>query len=76
MLELLKLGHDEVLMVGDWPDRDIQGARNLHIRTALAIYGSDFDTENSGADFLLHSIDELLPILDTLNKGCHPGWSD
>jgi putative hydrolase of the HAD superfamily len=75
MLESLGLRHDEVLMVGDWPDRDIQGARNLHIPTALALYGSDFDTENSGADFLLHSIDELLPILDTLNGGRQPGWS-
>jgi len=75
MLEVLALGHDEVLMVGDWPDRDIQGARNLHIRTALALYGSDFDTENCGADFLLHSVDELLPILDTINGGRHPGWA-
>lgn len=75
MLEVLALGHDEVLMVGDWPDRDIQGARNLHIRTALALYGSDFDTEDSGADFLLHSVDELLPILDTINGGRHPGWA-
>jgi putative hydrolase of the HAD superfamily len=75
MLEKLGLAHDQVLMVGDWPERDIQGARNLHIPTALALYGSDFDTENSGADFLLHSIDELLPILDTLNAGRHPGWT-
>lgn len=73
-LERLKLEPGRVLMVGDWPERDIAGARNLGIHTALALYGSEFDVENSGAGAELHSIEELLPVLEKLNEGRHPGW--
>jgi putative hydrolase of the HAD superfamily len=71
-LEKLALTANEVLMVGDWPERDILGARNLNITTALATYGCEFDIKDSGADYELGTIDELLPILEEINGGEHP----
>jgi HAD superfamily hydrolase (TIGR02253 family) len=76
VLDLLKMNSDDVLMIGDWPERDILGARNLNIKTALALYGCDFDPVNSGADFELTSIDQLLATVDELNEGIHPDCSN
>jgi putative hydrolase of the HAD superfamily len=73
VLEVLELEPRQVMMVGDWPDRDIAGARDVGIRTALAIYGSEFDIHDSGADFELESIEELLEVLSEVNEGEHPG---
>ncbi len=73
VLEVLELEPRQVMMVGDWPDRDIAGARDVGIRTALAIYGSEFDINDSGADFELESVEELLDVLNEVNEGEHPG---
>ena len=51
VLEALNLTADEVLMVGDWPDRDMIGAQGVGIRTVFARYGDTFGTVESGADF-------------------------
>lgn len=66
-LELLQLAPDEVLMIGDWPERDVTGARGVGIRTVFARYGDTFGTVHSGADFDINDIQELLPIVDRLN---------
>jgi putative hydrolase of the HAD superfamily len=71
-LEKLDLTANEVLMVGDWPERDILGARNLSITTALAVYGCDFDASNSGADYELESIDDVIGVIASINHGNHP----
>jgi putative hydrolase of the HAD superfamily len=65
-LELLKMESSEVLMVGDWPERDMVGAKKLGIRTVFARYGDTFGTEESGADFEINDLSELLGILDRL----------
>jgi putative hydrolase of the HAD superfamily len=70
-LELLRVGPDEALMVGDWAERDVVGAAQLGIRTVFARYGDTFGTKDSGADFDLVDIMELLAIVDRLNDG-HP----
>jgi putative hydrolase of the HAD superfamily len=67
-LERMDLTAAEVIMVGDWPDRDVVGASKVGIRTVHARYGDTFGTEESGADFTINRIDELLPILDGLVK--------
>jgi len=67
VLERLGMGSDEVLMVGDWPERDMAGASGIGIRTVHARYGDTFGTVESGADFEINSVRELLPILDQLN---------
>ena len=62
-LELLGTQPGETLMVGDWADRDIAGAKSLGIKTAWAKYGNTFDTKDSGADYVLEDIVELLDIV-------------
>lgn len=66
-MDLLGLSAPELLMVGDWPDRDMRGASALGIRTVFARYGDTFDTERSGADYEIDGISELLGIIDDLN---------
>jgi putative hydrolase of the HAD superfamily len=68
-LELLGAGPAETLMVGDWAERDVVGAAQLGIRTVFARYGDTFGTQESGADFELNDILELLDIVDGLNDG-------
>jgi putative hydrolase of the HAD superfamily len=56
-----------VLFVGDWPERDIRGAKALGMRTAFAAYGSTKKAEKSvhaaGADYVLRSIEDILEIV-------------
>lgn len=63
----LELRPEQVLMVGDWPERDMAGAQNVGIRTVFARYGNTFGNEASGADFEIDDIYELVGIVDRLN---------
>jgi putative hydrolase of the HAD superfamily len=67
-LELLALTAGEVLMVGDWPERDMIGARAVGMRTVFARYGDTFGTVESGADFEIEDISDLLGIVERLNR--------
>jgi putative hydrolase of the HAD superfamily len=73
VLDVLDMQPQEVMMVGDWPDRDIAGARDVGIRTALALYGCEFDVHDTGADFELQSVEELLSVLESINQQEAPG---
>ncbi len=64
VLELLEVEPSEALMVGDWADRDIVGAKSVGMRTAFARYGDTFNTKDHGADYDLTDISELLKIVD------------
>jgi putative hydrolase of the HAD superfamily len=66
---LRKLGMEpsEVLMVGDWPERDMVGASRLGIPTVFARYGDTKGTVDSGADHVIDDIKELLAIVDRYN---------
>ncbi len=66
-LEFLGTKPEETVMVGDWAERDIAGAKKLGIRTAWAKYGDTFDTKDSGAEFELSDIIELLDIIKKEN---------
>jgi len=59
----------EALMVGDWAERDVVGARSLGMKTVFARYGDTFDTKSSGADFDIDDIFELVAIVDRLHAG-------
>lgn len=65
-LEMMDLKPDEVLMVGDWPERDVEGAKKLGIRTVFAKYGDTFSTVKSGADYEINDMSQLLEILKEL----------
>ena len=66
-LNALGLQPDESIMVGDWPERDVVGARQIGMRTAFARYGDTFGTQHSGADWDINDIYELVEILNDLN---------
>lgn len=63
-------GH--ALMVGDWAERDVVGAKSLGMTTVFARYGDTFGTQESGADFDINDIWELVAIVDRLNSGARP----
>ncbi|MDT8285647.1 MAG: HAD-IA family hydrolase [Elusimicrobiales bacterium] len=67
ILSLMKCEPAEAIMVGDWAERDIKGAKALGMRTAWAKYGNEFDTPVSGADFELNDIYDLVAILKEIN---------
>ena len=54
-------------MIGDWPERDVIGAKKLGMRTAFARYGDTFGTQHSGADWDLNNIYELVEIIDEID---------
>jgi putative hydrolase of the HAD superfamily len=62
-LELLGVKPEEALMVGDWPERDIKGAKAVGMKTAFARYGDTFGTIEHDADYELKDISELLKIV-------------
>jgi HAD superfamily hydrolase (TIGR02253 family) len=68
VLELLSTAPHEALMVGDWAERDIVGAKAVGMRTAFARYGDVSGTTIHGADYDLKDITDLLAIVDTENK--------
>ena len=55
------------MMVGDWPDRDIKGAKLVGMKTAFAKYGSTENVKDSGAD--LFGSDNL--IIDIVSGKIH-----
>ncbi len=68
-LDTLGLKSDEVLMVGDWPERDVVGARQLGIKSIYARYGDTFGRkEASGANWDVNDIFELIDIVRELNE--------
>jgi putative hydrolase of the HAD superfamily len=65
-IELLQMRTDEVIMVGDWPERDMVGAHGVGIRTVYAKYGDTSGATVSGADYEIDDISELVGIVDQL----------
>ena len=66
--EKLNVDLNECMMVGDWPDRDIKGAKQLGMKTAFARYGSTENIVNSGANHDLDSLSELVDIIQSYNN--------
>ncbi len=67
---LRKLGVEpqEVVYIGDWAERDIVGAKQLGMHSVFARYGDVFDTKNSGADFEVSDIYDLVEIVKKLDN--------
>jgi putative hydrolase of the HAD superfamily len=62
-VEKLGLSPEEILFVGDRPDRDIKGAQAVGMKTALAKYGSLFPKKEIKPDFELEDVSDLLEIV-------------
>jgi putative hydrolase of the HAD superfamily len=57
----LKIKPNESIMVGDWPERDIEGAKALGMKTCWAKYGTT--AKNAHADYTIHNFTSLLKCL-------------
>ena len=66
-LKKLGLKPQSSLMIGDWPERDVVGAKKIGMRTAFAVYGDTFGTKVSGADWDIKDISELTSIIKRTN---------
>ncbi len=61
----LDLKPEECLMLGDWPERDVQGGKLAGMKTCLAKYGQ---IQQAKADYQIESFSKLLTIVDRCNK--------
>ena len=66
-LKILNLEPQDSLMIGDWPERDVVGAKQIGMRTAFAVYGDTFGTKDSGADWDIKDISEIISIIKKIN---------
>lgn len=72
VLRLLGVEPREAMMIGDWAERDVVGAKSLGMKTVFARYGDTFDTKVSGADYDVDDVFELVRIVDALNGTAGP----
>lgn len=68
ILERLGVKAEEAIMLGDWAERDIVGAKGVGMITAFAQYGDEFKKGSGGADYELSDISELVSIVRNANK--------
>jgi len=61
-LRQLKLKPSDCLMVGDWPERDIKGAKALGMKTCFARYGNP-KIKKTDADYEISNIKMLLDVV-------------
>lgn len=67
-LKELELKANECLMIGDWAERDMVGAKAVGMKTVFARYGDTFNTENPESDYDINSITELVSIVKKENN--------
>jgi putative hydrolase of the HAD superfamily len=67
-LDKLKLSSKECLMIGDWAERDVVGAKAVGMKTVFARYGDTFNTMHPGSDYDINSISELINIVKKENN--------
>jgi putative hydrolase of the HAD superfamily len=68
VLQRLEIKPEESLMVGDWAERDVAGAKAVGMKTAFAKYGDTFGTKQPGADYVLNSFSEIVNIVKKENS--------
>jgi len=66
-LEKLNCPPENTLMVGDWPERDVVGAKQIGMKTIFARYGDTFGTIHSGADWDVDDVHQIVDIVKELN---------
>ncbi|MEA3190639.1 MAG: putative hydrolase of the superfamily [Thermoplasmata archaeon] len=63
-IDLFGLPPHEILMVGDWPERDLSGAKAAGMRTAWARYGKPGAPVPSEADHALDRVEDLIRVME------------
>lgn len=66
-LEKLNVKPQQALMIGDWPERDVVGASQVGMKTIFARYGDKAEIKNSGADWEVDDIYDIINIINELN---------
>jgi putative hydrolase of the HAD superfamily len=66
-LKQMGIEAQEAIMVGDWVERDIIGAKQVGMKTIFAKYGDRFKTVESGADYNIDDVAQILDIIDELS---------
>lgn len=61
-LKLLKVKPSETIHVGDWPERDVKGAKKLGMKTCLAKYGWHMG-KYVKPDYEINKFEELLDVV-------------
>lgn len=67
-LKRLSLEPGECLMIGDWAERDMVGAKAVGMKTVFARYGDTFNTLHPGSDYDINCISELINIIRKENN--------
>ncbi|MFA5404212.1 MAG: TIGR02253 family HAD-type hydrolase [Ignavibacteria bacterium] len=67
-LKRLNLKPNECLMIGDWAERDMVGAKAVGMKTVFARYGDTFNTVHPGSDYDIKCISELINIIKIENN--------
>lgn len=67
-LEKLNVNPHEAIMIGDWAERDMVGAKNVGMITAFARYGDAFGTGDVNADYDLTDIKQIINIVEVHNS--------
>ena len=64
VMKKLKAAPEECLMVGDWPERDMKGAKSVGMKTCFASYGFHQKRKTSvETDYMIKDIKDLVKIL-------------
>jgi putative hydrolase of the HAD superfamily len=66
-LKRLGVRPEESLMVGDWAERDVVGAKQVGMKTVFARYGDTFGTLVSNADYAIDDVAEVVEIVKKEN---------
>ncbi|MCX7877744.1 MAG: TIGR02253 family HAD-type hydrolase [Ignavibacteria bacterium] len=67
LLERLGVKAENALMIGDWAERDVVGAKSVGMKTAFARYGDTFNTEVHDADYEINDVSEIIEIVKKEN---------
>lgn len=67
-LQKLNIKPEECLMIGDWAERDMVGAKAVGMKTVFARYGDTFNTVHPGSDYDINCISELINIVKKENN--------
>ncbi len=62
-LKYLDLTPEEAIMIGDWAERDMVGAKKVGLTTVFARYGDTQNQQNVIADYTIDDVKDLLDIV-------------
>ncbi|MDI6737070.1 MAG: HAD-IIIA family hydrolase, partial [Nanoarchaeota archaeon] len=67
-LKILKVKPNEAVFIGDWPDKDIKGAKSIGMKTIFARYGYLGKGKIVYADYRAVKFSDLLKILKKIRN--------